>query len=790
MIPLLSDDRRTIPMVRRSVFSDRVHDKFFRVREANYLITLIRLILRGTFSLLMIASLVSSAAIQTTPTFKQLGSTLLMSNANVVLEYNLNTGTTDFYWNNARKITGFYSGVGLSSGYVKGLSFSNRTWTAVANNEVAVTSHASGYPNMIQYFTLDQSNSFLTRVDMSGSGVSANWMGPVVVDTNGGVDIASYSDDRALFVPFDNDHFVCYNSESINGSDTGNEVGAFYDNVSRNGLVVGSVTHDVWKTGIYWNGTNNKLNQLNVFGGVTSYWTWDVMPHGFVLGNTISSPTVFVGFGTDWRTTMEEFGDENALFVPRLKWTNGVPFGWNSWGVTNYQNNINYDSAVAVSDSIHTNLQKFGFTNGGTVYVNLDSFWDNLSSSQLQSFVSHCHANGQKAGVYWAPFAFWGTLAQSSNWVVAGSSYLYSDILLRTTNGSAISNDGAYAIDPTHPGTKSLIQYQINVFTNYGFDYLKLDFLSHGSIEGVHSDTNVTTGIQAYNQGMQFLLNQIAGSMFISESIAPLFPYQYAYSRRIACDAQTSEIGNTAYTMNAVSCGWWISGRLYEFNDPDLMVFDNGPDTNEDQSRLINCAITGSFLNGSILTNATSISTAETCLTNPAINALARLGQTFRPVDGVAGTGAANIFARQNGANWYIAVFNYTSGATNETINLSSAGLPSGPYVATDLWSGATSLVTNQFNVSLNEKQARLFRLSALQPVIGNLKLTAPGNLVLIGSNGVAGDACYVLASTNLATPISDWTVVSTNNFDMNGNFNITSSIDPSVSQSFYMLKR
>lgn len=712
-----------------------------------------------------------------------------MSNANVLLEYNLNTGTADFYWLNARKITGFYSGVGLSSGYVKGLSFSNRTWLAVAGNEVAVTSHAGGFPDMIQYFTLDQSNSFLTRVEMSGPGVSANWMGPVVVDTNGGVDIGSYDDDRALFVPFDNDHFVSYNSESINGSDTGNEVGAFYDNVSRNGLVVGSVTHDVWKTGIYWNGANNKLNQLNVFGGVTSYWTWDVMPHGFVHGNTISSPTVFVGFGSDWRTTMEDFADENALFVPRMRWTNGVPFGWNSWGVTNYQNHISYASAVAVSDSIHTNLQQFGFTNDGTVYVNLDSYWDNLSSSQLQSFVNHCHANGQKAGVYWAPFAFWGTLSQSSNWAVAGSSYVYSDIILRTTNGSAISNDGGYALDPTHPGTRSLIQYEINVFTNYGFDYLKLDFLTHGSLEGVHSDTNVTTGIQAYNQGMQYLLNQIAGRMFISESIAPIFPYQYGHSRRIACDAETSEIGNTAYTLNAVSCGWWIGGRLYEFNDPDIMVFDNGPDINEAQSRLINCAITGVFLNGSLLTNGASISAAQTCLTNPAINALARLGQTFRPVDGATGTGAANIFAGQNGSNWYIAVFNYTGSSTNDTINLSSVGLPSGPYVAKDLWSGATSLVTNSFKVSLNEKQARLFSLSASQPVIGSLALVA-GNLVLAGSNGVAGGTCYVLTSTNLATPISEWSPISTNNFDMNGNFNITSPIDPSVSQSFYMLKR
>ena len=299
---------------------------------------------------------------------------------------------------------------------------------------------------------------------------------------------------------------------------------------------------------------------------------------------------------------------------------------------------------------------------------------------------NHCHANGQKAGVYWTPFTYWGTLSQAASQTVpnSGSGYTYINILLYTGNGAAISHDGGYAIDPTHPGTRGLIQYQINEFTNWGFDYLKLDFLSHGSLEGVHYDPAVTTGIQAFNEGMKYLLGQINGSMFISESIAPIFPYQYAHSRRIACDAYTSFISNTEYTMNAVSCGWWIGGRLYPFNDPDMLVFDNGPDFNETPEPVGLMALPLSFiLNGSTLTNAASVSLAKTCLTNTAINAMARVGQTFRPVDGASGTGAGTIFVRQNGNTWCLAVFNYTGGATNITVNLKSAGLPAYAFVAT-----------------------------------------------------------------------------------------------------------
>lgn len=670
----------------------------------------------------------SLATVYGQPVFQQAGNLLIMSNADVTLQYNLSAGTTDFYWQNSKKISAFYAGVGLNTGYITGnnAGYSNRTYTVVSSNQVVVTSQGGGLPLMKQYFTLDQNDSFLTSVAMAGSGLSANWMGPVVVSTTGGVDIGITNDNRALFVPFDNDDFVTYNAMSINSSSTSYEVSAFYDNTSRNGLVVGSVTHDTWKTGVFFSGTNNKLNQMNVFGGATS--PWDVTPHGYVSGTTISSPTVFVGFGADWRITMENYAVENTKYAPKLPWTNAVPFGWNSWGVTNYQSQISYAAAIAVSDFFHTNLEVGGFSNQGTVYINLDSYWSNLSNTQLQQFANHCHANGQKAGIYWTPFVYWGTASQGSNSLITGSTAFYwSDAYLRTTNGNVQTVDGAIALDPTHPGVKQLIQYYVNLFTYYGFDYLKSDFLSHGALEGVHYDPNATTGIQAYNEGMSYIISQINGRMFMSESIAPLFPYQYGHARRIACDSYTSLISNTAYTMNSVSYGWWLDG-LYQFNDPDIMVFNGyGATTNENQSRLICGAVTGIFLDGDFLTNFVSQAAAQMCLTNAAINSVARVGQTFTPVEGNTGTSAANIFVRQeNASTWSIAVFNYTAKGTNEVVNLSRAGLPTGNYIETNLWDGTATVVSGSFNVSLNAKQAKLFCLTFDSPA--NLQWSASGN--------------------------------------------------------------
>ena len=53
---------------------------------------------------------------------------------------------------------------------------------------------------------------------MAGTNLSANWMGPVVVNSTGGVNLGVTNDNRALLVAFDNDGFVSYNATPIDSS--------------------------------------------------------------------------------------------------------------------------------------------------------------------------------------------------------------------------------------------------------------------------------------------------------------------------------------------------------------------------------------------------------------------------------------------------------------------------------------------------------------------------------------------------------------------------------------------
>jgi len=60
---------------------------------------------------------------------------------------------------------------------------------------------------------------------------------------------------------------------------------------------------------------------------------------------------------------------------------------------------------------------------------------------------------------------------------------------------------------------------------------------------------------------------------------------------------------------------------------------------------------------------------------------------------------------------------------------------------------------------------------------------------VLQGGAGVAGANFYLVGTTNLATPIANWTRLLTNQFDGSGNFDFTNLLPSNTPQSFYRLQ-
>ncbi len=376
-------------------------------------------------------------------------------------------------------------------------------------------------------------------------------------------------------MPFDNDKWVRYAAYTLPCETESYEASAIYRRESRQGIVVGSLTHELWKTGIRVKGNaSGQIENLEVFGGAASELTRDSLPHGYVTGSKIVSPLVWLGFDTDYRDGLEAFGRANAVVAPALEWKEGVPFGWNSWSAAADQ--LDYDLYTATSNFFKTDVPLF--RNEDKVYVNFDSFWTNLSKQQIKDAVELVHSNGHKAGTYWTPFAFWGGPAEFDREVEGTEGrYTYKDLLLRDLEGEVLPDlDGGLAIDPTHPGTLQRIDWYTDRFIAEGFDYIKMDFMGHGALEGKHYDSAITTGMAAYHFGLSYLEERLSPErvgrpFFINLSIAPIFPHQFAHSRRVSCDA-FGTLHDTEYMLNSLSHGWWLNDSVYRFNDPDHCV--------------------------------------------------------------------------------------------------------------------------------------------------------------------------------------------------------------------------
>jgi hypothetical protein len=74
-------------------------------------------------------------------------------------------------------------------------------------------------------------------------------------------------------------------------------------------------------------------------------------------------------------------------------------------------------------------------------------------------------------------------------------------------------------------------------------------------------------------------------------------------------------------------------------------------------------------------------------------------------------------------------------------------------------------------------------------PTITHVGLSGE-NIVISGTNNAGpGGTYHLLTSTNIATPLSNWTVLTSGSIDGNGNVNSTNAINAATSRSFYILQ-
>lgn len=479
----------------------------------------------------------------------------------------------------------------------------------------------------------------------SDQGVSTNYMAPIVVEQTD--TLINGMGKRRLFVPFDNDAWIRYSS-TTEAADTlrSYEVTSIYDVHDRHGLVIGAIDHNQWKNAVE---LTDGARRLKVFSGVADQLTRDHTVHGSVAGRRVNSARMMIGLFSDWRQGMETYADANATVARPRQWQKAMPVGWNSWGALAFK--VNHDNSTRISDFFAHELQPRSFANAeGLLYTGLDSGWNSFSEDELKDFADRCRRNNQVPCIYWTPFTDW---AKNPERKVENNRY--KDLYLYA-NGQPQELDGAYAIDPTHPAVQRMMEQTHDLFRRCGYEYVKMDFMTHGRMEADHwYRPEITTGTEAYNYGMH-LLDSIFSDMYLNLSISPIFPAQYAQSRRIACDAW-NKIKDTEYTMNALSWGWWID-RVYQYNDADHVVLRDATE-GENRARITSSVITGLFITGDDFSADTmAISRARRFLTNPDINGIAT-GRSFRPLLADDDRAEQTFIRQEPDGSVMVAAFNY-----------------------------------------------------------------------------------------------------------------------------------
>lgn len=161
-------------------------------------------------------------------------------------------------------------------------------------------------------------------------------------------------------------------------------------------------------------------------------------------------------------------------------------------------------------------------------------------------------------------------------------------------------------------------------------------------------------------------------------------------------------------------------------------------------------------------------------------------------------------------------VINFALGTNNSTMvvagNLNLQGtlniMDAGGFTATNytLFTYAGSLnstavlgtkpAINSYTYRLDTNTPGLVKLVVAKPSppsFENIQIANDGGggfgLVMTGTGGVTNGTYYVLASTNLALPLNQWTPVATNPFDGSGSFIFTSTPAASPLQMFYRLQ-
>ncbi len=208
-------------------------------------------------------------------------------------------------------------------------------------------------------------------------------------------------------------------------------------------------------------------------------------------------------------------------------------------------------------------------------------------NSGLKTLVDRVRQMGLRAGVWVAPF------------IATEHSELFKrhpDWFVRGVDGRPVAVGTNplwlgqyYALDLTNPSVLEMIDALFRGLKQQGFEYFKIDFLYHATVDGVRHNMNITRA-QAFRDGLRTIRNAVGDDLILGCG-APLGPcIGITNMMRIGTDiapAWRYEWGAGVYecSINTMTRAF-MHNRLW-VNDPDcVLVRQNDSELTEDEVRL------------------------------------------------------------------------------------------------------------------------------------------------------------------------------------------------------------
>jgi alpha-galactosidase len=378
--------------------------------------------------------------------------------------------------------------------------------------------------------------------------------------------------------------------------------------------------------------------------------------------------------------------------------------GWSSFSQQTIQGEfLTQANMITQSDALKASgLQEHGF-----VHINLDSGWQGgfdqngrpIPSSttfpDIKAMVDHIHANGQKAGIYWIPGI--EQPAVDGNYPILGTPYHTQDIVvipLGKGNAFAANPPNPYhdKIDFTKPGAQEYIDSVVALFSDWGFDFIKLDAVTPGSYSNDLSIDN-RADVEAWSKAIAKTGRPIwlSVSWQLSRDYASVWQ-QWSNARRIdddvECEGRCATLTNWPRIVlrEYDNVDWQHeTGTTLGWNDMDTLDVGDGDldglSDDEKQTAITIWAMANSpmYLGGD-LTKLDDF--AKSAFTN---DELIAVDQSGLPAVQVTGGPQPVWMSKQADGSVYVAIYNLNGLPSRVTVHWGDLGFQRARAVR-DLW--------------------------------------------------------------------------------------------------------